>query len=68
MASRSGSAGVNVGAMCQRFAHSTRVSATDVRELKSSASVRTWSIGLRVKTATVATSPSDAIETSGTIA
>ena len=53
--------------MCQCFAHSTRVSATEVRELRSSASVRTCAIGLRVNTATVATAPSEAIDMSGTM-
>ncbi|MNC99308.1 hypothetical protein D3C83_175600 [compost metagenome] len=68
IASRSGSDGVNFGSMFHFVAHSTRVSATEVRELKSRAMVSTRSIGLRVKTATVATSPSEAIEMSGTIA
>ena len=49
MASRSGSAGVNVGAIFHFFAQRTRVSATDVRELTSRASVRTSADGLSRK-------------------
>ena len=45
-----------------------RVSATDVRELVSSASDRTRPIGTFVKMATDATGPSDATAQSGTIA
>ena len=40
MPRRSGSVGVSFGAIFQRRAHRIRVSATDVRELMSSASVR----------------------------
>jgi hypothetical protein len=59
---------VNFGSMFHFLAHNTRVSATDVRELRSSARVRASPIGLRVNTATVATSPTEAIDMSGTIA
>ena len=47
IAAKSGSTGTNVGAICHRFAHITRVSATDVLELVSSASVFTSAIGTR---------------------
>jgi hypothetical protein len=46
----------------------TRVSATEVRELVSSAMVRTRSMGTDVKSATDRTGPSDAMAQSGTIA
>ena len=54
--------------MSKYFAVITRVSATDVRELVSSASVRTRSIGTFVKIATEATGPSETTAQSGTIA
>ena len=47
-------------------AHSTAKSATDVRELVSSATVRTRSIGTLVKTATDATGPSEPMAMPGT--
>ena len=56
------------GAMSKYFAVITRVSATDVRELVSSASVPTRSIGTFVKIATEATGPSETTAQSGTIA
>ena len=49
------------------LAHSTRTSATDVRELVSMAIDRTSSIGLDVKSSTDATGPREAIARSGTI-
>ena len=68
MTRRSGSAGVNTGAMPQCRAHRILVSATDVRELMSRASERTRSMGTVVKTATDSTAPSDPMAMSGTIA
>ena len=53
--------------MPKYLAANTRVSATDVRELVSSAIDRTLSIGIEVKIATEATGPSDATAQSGTI-
>ena len=53
--------------MPQRRAHRMRVSATDVRELMSSASVAIRSTGTRLKTATDATGPSDPMATPGTM-
>ncbi len=67
-ASRSGPWSTNRGAMPKYFAVITRVSATEVRELVSSASDATRSIGRAVKIATDATGPSDATAQSGTIA
>ena len=58
----------NTGAIPKCRAHSTRVNATDVRELVSSAMVRTCSIGTDVKSATDATGPSDATAQPGTMA
>ena len=68
IARRSGSADMKTGAMPQSFAQRIRVRATDVRELMSSASVRTRSIGTVVKIATESTGPSDPMAISGTIA
>ena len=55
------------GAMSNRRAHRMRVSAADVRDDVSSASVRTSRIGSRVKSATDATGPSDPMQTPGTM-
>ena len=53
----SGSAGVNVGAIPQRLPHRILVSATEVRELMSSARILILSIGTFENTATDAISP-----------
>ena len=54
------------GSMPKWRAHNTVNRATDVRELASRATVRTRSIGTRLKTATDATGPSDPMATPGT--
>jgi hypothetical protein len=54
--------------MPKYFAVITRVSATDVRELRSSAIDWTRAIGTFVKMATDSTGPSEATAQSGTIA
>ena len=58
---------INFGSISNHCAHKTRNKATDVRELASTAIVRTAAIGRLAKTATDATGPSDVIATSGTI-
>ena len=55
------------GSILNSRAHSTRTSATDVRELVSITIDRTSGIGRVVKSATDATGPRDAMARSGTI-
>ena len=55
------------GSISNQRAHSTRSSATDVRELVSSAMDRISSVGTLLKIATDATGPSEAIDTPGTM-
>ncbi len=64
----SGAAGTNTGRIRQRRAQSSRTRPAEVRELTSSAIVRTRSIGWRVNSATESTASRDAIDTSGTTA
>ncbi len=67
ISSRRGPLEYNIGRILNSRAQRTRTSATDVRELVSSAIERTSRIRFRVNSATDATGPREAIETPGTI-